>query len=197
MGFRQGRASPCCFWHPTLQLSCVVHGDDFTATGSKRELDWFEAQLRARYELTAGGRLGPGKDDTKEASVLNRIIRWTDEGVEYEADPRQVERFLEELDLDGDGVKGVATPSVKLAQHQVESEQALGHSEHTRFRGLAARANYLAADRLDIIFAAKEVCRFMAHPSDLAMSALKRLGRYLKERPRVLFEMPFSGVFSH
>ena len=36
----------------------------------------------------------------------------------------------------------------------------------------------------------------MAHPSDLAMSALKRLGRYLKERPRVLFKMPFQSVLT-
>ena len=47
------------------------------------------------------------------------------------------------------------------------------------FRALAARANYLAADRLDIQFAAKEVCRDMAKPRRSSMTKMKRLARYL------------------
>ena len=82
-----------------------VHGDDFTAAGPKDSLDWFEAQMKSKYELTVGGRLGPGARDDKEATVLNRVIRWTGQGLEHEADPRQAERLLEELDLEGEGVK--------------------------------------------------------------------------------------------
>ena len=148
-----------------------VHGDDFTAVGPKPELDWFETEMRGCYELTVGGRLGPGPDDDKEATVLNRVIRWTEKGIEYEADPRQVERLLEELDLDGDGVKGVVTPGVKVVAHQVESDEELPMSEFTRFRGLAARANFLAADRIDIICAAKKVCRYMSKPTKLAVAS--------------------------
>ena len=171
-----------------------MHGDDFTAAGPKDELDWFENEMKAKYELTVGGRLGPGAKDDKEVSVLNRIVRWTDSGIEYEADPRQAEKLLEELDLGGDGVKGVVTPGVKAHAHQVEGEQPLPERENTAFRALAARANYLAADRPDIIFAAKEICRLMAKPTDLAMAALKRLGRYLRSRPRMVFGMPFQSA---
>ena len=67
-------------------------------------------------------------------------------------------RLLEELDLDGDGVKGVVTPGVKTLAHQLASERDLKEDEHTKFRALAARANYLAADRPDITFAAKLGC---------------------------------------
>ena len=63
---------------------------------------------------------------------------WTSHGLEYEADPRQAERLLEELELDGDGVKGVVTPGVKTLVHQVQSEQTLPERDHTRFRALAA-----------------------------------------------------------
>ena len=86
-GFIQGIASPCVFHHPTRNIACSVHGDDFTAAGPKPELDWFEATLKKSYELTVGGRLGPGPLDDKETIVLGRVIRWTDEGIEYEADP--------------------------------------------------------------------------------------------------------------
>ena len=61
-----------------------VHGDDFTATGGKDQLDWFQKWLEDHYELTVGGRLGPGPEDDKDATVPNRVIRWTASGVEYE-----------------------------------------------------------------------------------------------------------------
>ena len=77
----------CVFQHPTRNIVCSVHGDDFTAAGPKSELDWFEAMLKNSYELTVGGRLGPGPKDDKEVIVLGRVIIWTDQGIEYEADP--------------------------------------------------------------------------------------------------------------
>ena len=56
---------------------------------------------------------------TEEECLVNRVIRWIDKvGVEYEADPRQGEKLLEEIDLAGDGVKGVVTPGVKTNKHQ-------------------------------------------------------------------------------
>ena len=80
-------------------------------------------------------------------------------------------------------MKGVVTPGVKTTSQQLENERELPQQEHARFRALAARANYLAADRPDVMFAAKEVCRLMAKPTDVAMGALKRMGRYLHDRP--------------
>ena len=94
-------ACPCLFANSDRQLYISVHGDDFTTAGPKVEIDWFERLLEQKYELTKGGRLGPGDSDTKELTVLNRVLRWTDACVEYEADPRQGERLLESLALDG------------------------------------------------------------------------------------------------
>ena len=34
MGSLQGRASPCCVYHPTLNLHVAVHGDGVTALGT-------------------------------------------------------------------------------------------------------------------------------------------------------------------
>ena len=188
LGFTQGRASPCIFHHKGRGLTTSVHGDDFTTAGPKNHLDWFESSMKKAYELKVGGRLGPGPRDDKEATVLNRVIRWTSAGLEYEADPRQVERLLAEVELEG--ANGASTPGVKTLEHQIAEERELPPSQHTRFRGWAARANYLAADRPDAMYAAKEVCRYMAKPTNLAMMALKRLCRYLRARPRLVFAYP-------
>ena len=43
--------------------------------------------------------------------------------------------------------------------------ELLNDVEATKYRALAARANYLAADRTDIMYAVKEICRSMAAPT--------------------------------
>ena len=91
--------------------------------------------MESKYELTVGARLGPGKEDDHEVLVLSRVVRWTDRGLEYEADPRQVEKLLREIELEG--ANGAVTPGVKVLSHQVESENDLPEKEFTRFRALA------------------------------------------------------------
>jgi hypothetical protein len=91
IGFVQSVASPCIFVQKDKNLATSVHGDDFTTVGAKCDLDWLETSMENKYELRKGGRLGPGKDDAKEILVLNRVIRYTSAGLEYEADPHQGE----------------------------------------------------------------------------------------------------------
>ena len=114
-------------------------GDDFTATGPEDQLDLFEATLKSQPELTVGGLLGPGPADDKEALVLNCIIRWASKGLEYEADPRQVEKLLKEMKLSGEGVKGAVTPGTEPLPHRIQDELELSKTKHARFRGLALR----------------------------------------------------------
>ena len=83
-----------------------------------------------------------------------------------------------------------------LAEH-ISKEKALSESEFTRYRAMAACANYLAAGRPDAQYAAKEVCRFMSAPTDLSMLALKRLGRHLAGRPRLVFFATTSSPRLH
>jgi hypothetical protein len=186
--FRQGLATPCAFYHPTRQLACCVHGDDFTTSGPKEELDWFEQELTKVYECTVGSRVGPGPEDAKEATVLNRVVRWTESGVEIEADPRQCEKLLRECGLEG--AKSTATPGLRQTKEQVLDDKELAAKMHTAFRGSAARANYLSMDRPDLQFGAKECCRWMSRPTELAWTALKRLCRYLVGAPRLVYSYP-------
>ena len=193
MGFVQGVSSPCVFHHPKWRLVTAVHGDDFTTRGSKRNLDMFEKLLRERYELKSGGRLGPGNGDDKQAMVLNRVVQWTEDGVTVEADPRQAEKVLYELGID-DNSKTLSTPGLKPTKAQVEDDKPLGQDKHTLYRGSSARCNYLSSDRPDMQFSAKEVCRFMAAPTELGLTALKRIGRYLNDRRRLVYHYPFQSA---
>ena len=97
-------------------------------------------------------------------------------------------------DTQPQGANSVTTPGVKPLAHQLEQEQPLSMSDFTRFRGQAARANYLGPDRPDIIYAAKEVCRGMSSPTDLHQAALKRMVQYLRSRPRMVFKFDYQNA---
>ena len=186
LGFSKGDASACVFRHTDRGITTSVYGDDFTSTGSKLALDWFKERLQQRYELTENARLGPGAADDKEAKILNRIVRWTAEGLEYEADPRQCERLIRGLGLEG--AKTLGTAGVKATAEQALADEALPQEKVTPFRAMAARANYLAADRPECQFACKEICRWMSAPTAQSLAALKRVGRFLEGRRRLIFK---------
>ena len=180
------------FRNAEKKIHCSVHGDDFTSEGPKPALDWFEKSVAGKYEITVSPRLGPCPTDAKEGTCLNRVIRWCDGHIEYEADPRQAEKLIAECGLEG--AKSVATPGVKSSFHELEEDTPLAPGRHTAFRGSAARGNYLAADRPDAQFACKEVCRWMSGPSEQAWTALKRVGRFLSSAPRLVYTYPQQTV---
>ena len=97
-GYRQGTANPCLFVHPTTDVAIMVHGDDFIAVGTDQHLAKTRATLENAYKLKVE-TLGPGAGCKQEIRVLNKILRYTDAGLELEADPRHAEIVVKELDL--------------------------------------------------------------------------------------------------
>ena len=82
----------------------------------------------------------------------------------------------------------LSTPGVKPSNEKDEEndDELLGREEATMYRALVARGNYLSQDRSDILFAVEELSRKMAEPTIGCYRRLKRLGRYLHTRPRVV-----------
>lgn len=207
MGFVVGKSSAVLFYHPVRDVWSLVHGDDFVSSGSPEDLAWVRQELEGAFEITSTV-IGASPDLGKELTVLNRTIRWHDNvGISYEADQRHAKAIIAETQADG--MRTVSTPMVKEDKKESEKqkdedikarkqrgilnkkskeegEDLLGPAEATRYRALAARANYLAIDRGDILYAAKELTRKMSAPTVGDWGKLERLGRYLKGRPRVV-----------
>ena len=93
LGFRRGRSNACVYWHPQRRLRCLVHGDDFVVTGAGRHLEWLHQALARTILLKKVGVLGldMAGGDSQEVWVLNRVLRVSAAGVQYEADPRHAE----------------------------------------------------------------------------------------------------------
>jgi hypothetical protein len=182
IGLVRGRASPVSFYDPAADVSCLVHGDDFTFVGERAALDLIEGKMKSWYELKVKARLGEAEGDDKETDILGRIVRCTKDGFEYEADPRHRKKILEAFGLE-EGSKGLSVNG--KVEDPVEEPLPLEAVDCTQFRALAARANYLAQDAPDLQFAAKEVCRDMARPTLNSWKKLKVLARFVLSREAV------------
>ena len=128
-------------------------------------------------------------EDTQESTILNRKLTWSPTEMTYEADPTHAARIREALGFDATS-NGLEKPMVKETADEVQDgarEERLGPAEGSQFRSLAARVNYLALDRADVEYAAKEICRSMSAPTKASWEKLKRLARHLIEYPRLVW----------
>ena len=169
----------------------LVHGDDYVASGEPNDQKWLKDELEKAYQIKTQV-LGPG--GAKEGKVLNRVVAWSKAGWSYEADPRHAELIQEQLGIKTGG--GITTAGAAEDGHKDEDDLPLEGRDITLFRGLAARTNYLAMDRPDLQFAAKEICREMSKPMVSSLQKIRRVGHYLKTRPRVVWNFIYQDDVS-
>lgn len=187
LGFVRSKAYPCIFVHKSRDMLTLVHGDDYVTSGEKEHLDWMQAELEKAYEIKSE-RIGPSANH--EGKVLNRIIGFDGNQWLLEADPRHSELIVEQLGLAQ--TRAVSTAGADEKEDEAEELIELEGNDIRLFRGVAARCNYLSMDRPDIMFASKEVCRDMSKPTIASLKRLKRIGRFLKGRPRLVWKFIYQ-----
>ena len=141
------------------------------------------------------GILGPSKEhgDVQEVRVLNRILSYVqppfgsgDQGyITWEEDPRHVEILMSSL--------GLTEPSKPLGQPGAKLDKAadltlLNEAAKATYRSNVMRLGYLAQDRPDIQYVAKERARQLNAPTVYDENQLKRAVRYLKGVGRIVQE---------
>ena len=125
-------------------VACVVHGDDFTFEGPWRSLQKLPDELRQFWLIKVRGVLRPDPSDDKEVSILNRVMWWTPEGVEYEADSRHVEKLLRDMGLES--CKPISTLGVKSSGDEKEGDvELLDSATQTLFRVCVGGGGQLVA----------------------------------------------------
>ena len=134
--------------------------------------------------------MGDEPGDGQEVTILNRKLTWKNGKITYEADDKHAKLIIEEMGVAGDS-KGLEAACVRETGEDAENlkeEEPVGRAEARRYREIAARANYLAQDRADIQFVAKEICRCMSAPRPGSWKKLKRLARYFVQYPCLMWE---------
>ena len=125
------------------------------------------------------GMLGVDNGDLKEITLLGRIIRWTPEGVEYEADPRHRRMVTEYFGLGEGSKEALRVNGEKEEEEQPGDEIELEAKEAKEFRAVAVRVDYLNLDCPDLQFPIKQSSRAMAKPVRGSWRKLKRVARYM------------------
>ena len=162
-------------------------------TAVDEELDFILKLLQDNYEIKNRGRLGGGPKDVQDIVILGRIVKLHSWGLSWQADPRHREMILEHFGMD-ERTKSLSKNGYKEeVPNEGEQEEELQADEAREFRGLAARANYLAQDDPSIQFPAKEICRSMAKPTASDFGKLKRLARFLVGVDEVKFRYPWQA----
>ena len=188
-GFLCSMGTPCNFYHPTRNLRCTVHGDDFVTLGPMSELKKLAQEMRSKWMIEERGIFGP-PESSRSGTVqkmrhLNRILRWTAEGIIYETDPRHVDLVVKALGV----TKPVTTPLVRespVPDDQEVEDKKLSEEEATLYRSCTMRIGYIAQDRTDLQRATRELAKGMSSPTERHMEMLKRCARYLVHSPRLL-----------
>ena len=180
------------YFHPVRKISYFHWGDDFVVVGMRKHTQWLRRHVSQTLIVKERGTLGPRATDLKEITILHRTVRWLDAigghdtCIEYCADPGHAEVLMHQCGLGSKSAKGVVTPAEKITPTP-ENLQPLSEHDCIGYRSACMRAGYLALDRGDIQFAAKECARGMSQPIVRHGLMLKRLVRYLVLFPNMVW----------
>ena len=73
-----------------MDITCTVHGDDFTSCGPEWAMEWLKNRITTKYE-SKHDIIGPSPKHSKTIRILNRVLEWTNKGITYEADQRHAD----------------------------------------------------------------------------------------------------------
>lgn len=90
--------------------------------------------------------------------------------------------------------KRLGARKVRTLEQAADASSTLTPESATSYRALGARCNYLAQDDPDIAFASKELCRDFAAHTLQSLVKLKRVIRYLKGCPRLVYRFPWQSL---
>ena len=93
--------------------------------------------------------LRPARAGEESIRVLNRVLVWIEQGVQYEADQRHAEIVIQSLELQD--AKGVSSPGAceKVVGNNESDNGELDESEKSSYRMILARFNHLAIYKSD------------------------------------------------
>lgn len=155
------------------------HHDPYTGQAREQTMREMQAYLNKR-------------DGSKIQDILSATLL---DGAAWEMSAAEsIDRFVAAVGKRPKAFKSkrLGTKAVKAHEQFACMSEVLNEHQATSYRALAARANYLALDRPDIAFAAKELCRQFAKPTRQAFLNLKHLVRYLVHQPRLAWQFNYE-----
>lgn len=143
-GCRKGNGAPTVVYNAKTEVRAVVHGDDFTFSKARHELDKMLVKMEKWYDIKNRCTMGSGEAEIKEVTNLERAVRWTEEGIEYEAAEVHRTKLMKAEGVE-EASNTVVGPAVKMSGgREVLDEVSLRENwVQKEFRSSSARLSYL------------------------------------------------------
>ena len=119
-GFEVGKYNVSTYYNAQRKLRTLVHGDDFVTVCNREDVKFIREKLDQRFQLKTSV-VGRGKGEVQETRILNRVLRTTEDGWEYEADQRHGELIIQTLAMEG--AKTVVSPGEDAKAWEEEQDQ--------------------------------------------------------------------------
>ena len=191
IGCERSAVDPCVFYHPEKNILLESHGDDTLSVGKLSDIRWFEGELTERFDCNAQPLVGLGKECICIGSFTKRIFRVTENGWEYEGDPKHILRLLDIFGMQD--AKTVTSPGIK--EQVLESDDNLLNKEDRSLcRTGVGFLLYAASDRIDLRYAVKDLMRDVSAPAELSMRRLRRIIRYTSGARRLVNTIDWQTV---
>ncbi|GJR20339.1 putative ribonuclease H-like domain-containing protein [Tanacetum coccineum] len=156
--------------------------DDIIFGSTKKSwCDKFEALMKSRFQMSSMGEL---------TFFLGLQVKQKEDGIFISQD-KYVAEILKKFDFVS--VKTASTP-IETQKPLVKDEEASDVDVHL-YRSMIGSLMYLTASRPDIMFAVCACSRFQVTPKTSHLSAVKRIFRYLKGKPKLGLWYPRVSSF--
>ncbi|XP_034229446.1 uncharacterized mitochondrial protein AtMg00810-like [Prunus dulcis] len=170
LGFSVSHSDPSLFVKKTevAVVILLLYVDDIIITGSDPSLVTSVIQaLSEVFEL---------KDLGKLKYFLGLEVQYHSGGKIFVNQAKYARDLIKKASMDT--CKPCSTPS--KPHHQVLKDEGTPLPNPTLFRSIVGALQYLTFTRPDIAFAVNTVCQFMHNPTDVHLSLVKRIIRYLQ-----------------
>ncbi|GJT71156.1 putative ribonuclease H-like domain-containing protein, partial [Tanacetum coccineum] len=183
-GYRRGTIDKTLFLKKDKNdiILVQVYVDDIIFGSTKKSwCDEFEALMKSRFQMSSMGEL---------TFFLGLQVKQKEDGIFISQD-KYVAEILKKFDFAN--VKTASTP-IETQKPLVKDEEASDVDVHL-YRSMIGSLMYLTASRPDIMFAVCACSRFQVTPKTSHLSAVKRIFRYLKGKPKLGLWYPRVSSF--
>ncbi|GJS94351.1 putative ribonuclease H-like domain-containing protein [Tanacetum coccineum] len=183
-GYRRGTIDKTLFIKKDKHdiILVQVYVDDIIFGSTKKSwCDEFEALMKSKFQMSSMGEL---------TFFLGLQVKQKADGIFISQD-KYVAEILKKFDFAN--VKTASTP-IETQKPLVKDEEASDVDVHL-YRSMIGSLMYLTASRPDIMFAVCACSRFQVTPKSSHLSAVKRIFRYLKGKPKLGLWYPRVSSF--
>ncbi|GJZ16504.1 putative ribonuclease H-like domain-containing protein, partial [Tanacetum coccineum] len=183
-GYRRGTIDKTLFLKKDKHdiILVQVYVDDIIFGSTKKSwCDEFEALMKSRFQMSSMGEL---------TFFLGLQVKQKPNGIFISQD-KYVAEILKKFDFAS--VKTASTP-IETQKPLVKDEEASDVDVHL-YRSMIGSLMYVTASRPDIMFAVCACSRFQVTPKTSHLSAVKRIFRYLKGKPKLGLWYPRDSSF--